>query len=289
MLTTLAVQIWSLELWEIGALLAIGICAGMAGGLLGIGGAVINIPAISLLIGRDIHLAQAAAMNVTFFVALPSAIRHSREGALDKRLLKIVVPAAVIAIIGGVLISGQISNAWLERIFGVFLIYVIFMNVQKLLPSNSSFLRMLGAGRAEYGPDDSRVTVPRGVALGGIVGSGAGLLGIGGGLLTVPLSQKICRIGLPNAIATSAAIMCFTSIVGAITKDVTLPTVPFIEDDGSVTYLPWYEPFKYSIWLIPTCVIGSWFGAKLTHQLPLKTIRSVFIVVVAIGAIKMLW
>ena len=279
MLATLAVQIWSLELWEIGALLTIGICAGLAGGLLGIGGAVINIPAISLLIGKDIHLAQAAAMNVTFFVALPSAIRHSREGALDKRLLKIVVPAAVIAIIGGVFVSGLISNAWLERIFGLFLVYVIFANLQKLLGSN----------RTEFGPADARVTVPRGVALGGIVGSGAGLLGIGGGLLTVPLSQKICRIGLPNAIATSAAIMCFTSIVGAVTKDVTFSSIPFVEPDGSETYLPWYEPLKYSIWLIPTCILGSWFGARLTHQLPLKTIRSVFIVVVAIGAIKMLW
>ena len=45
-----------------------GAVIGCLSGLLGIGGAVVTIPAISLLIGRDIHLAQAAAMNVTFCI-----------------------------------------------------------------------------------------------------------------------------------------------------------------------------------------------------------------------------
>ncbi|MDG2423851.1 MAG: sulfite exporter TauE/SafE family protein [Phycisphaerales bacterium] len=270
-------EIWTLELWEIGVLLGIGIIAGLAGGLLGIGGAVVNIPAISLLIGRDIHLAQAAAMNVTFFVALPAAIRHYKEGQLNARLLKLVVPAALLAIIGGVFLSGAISDLWMQRIFGAFLIYVIIVNIIKLLP-----------GRVDYGVGEARITRGRGILLGSIGGGGAGLLGIGGGLLNVPLSQKICRIPLPVAIATSSAIMCFTSIIGAITKDATLPMVP-IMIDGTETSVPWYEPFKYSIWLIPTCVFGSWFGAKLTHSLPLKAVRIIFLVVVAAAALKMLW
>ncbi|MEE2907785.1 MAG: sulfite exporter TauE/SafE family protein [Planctomycetota bacterium] len=277
MLQILEMQIWTIQVWEILILLGIGIIAGLAGGLLGIGGAVVNIPAISLLIGRDIHLAQAAAMNVTFFVALPSAIRHYREGGLNVRLLKIAAPTAIVAIIGGVFLSGVIANLWMQRIFGAFLIYVIVVNILKLIP-----------GRHDSGQEEARVNLRRGMALGGISGVGAGLLGIGGGLLNVPLSQKICHLSLPAAIATSSAIMCFTSIIGAITKDATLPLVP-ITLNGQVVSLPWYEPFKYAIWLIPTCVFGSWFGAKLTHALPLKTVRIIFLVVVAAAALKMLW
>lgn len=277
MLPSLATQIWSLELWEVWTLLGVGFLAGMAGGLLGIGGAVVTIPAISVLIGKDMHLAQAAAMNVTFFVALPSAIRHYREGALNTRLLRIAAPAAILAIIGGVFLSNVTPNLWLKAIFGVFLIYVIAQNIRKLLPSRNS-------GHAP----DVRVSPVRGLALGGIAGGGAGLLGIGGGLITVPLSQLLCRLPLTQAIATSSAIMCFTSIVGAVTKDATLSSVPFTRPDGQLVYLHWYEPFKYAIWLIPTCVFGSWFGAKLTHRLPVKTIRIIFLVVVAIASVKML-
>ena len=282
MLPTLALHIWSLELWEVGVLLAIGVAAGFTGGLLGIGGAVITIPSISLLIGRDIHLAQAAAMNVTFFVAFPSAIRHHREGALNTSLLKIAAPMAIIAIIGGVFIANIIPNEVLKRIFGLFLVYVIFQNFRKLMSRRTSS----DSVSTSIGP--TQVKRSRGLLLGGIAGGGAGILGIGGGLLTVPLAELICRLRLQEAIATSASIMCFTSIVGAVTKDLTFSSIPFTDNAGNEIYFPWYEPLKYSIWLIPTCVFGSWFGAKLTHRLPLKTIRVVFMIILAAGATKML-
>lgn len=296
-------QFWSLELWEIGILLAIGVAAGLTGGLLGIGGAVVTIPAISLLIGRDIHLAQAAAMNVTFFVALPSAIRHHREGALNTSLLKIAAPMAVVAIIGGVFISNITPNEIMKRVFGLFLVYVIFQNVRKLIGGRNlirSFLPfdLWSFNRSktdqviqvstEPEPSVTPVKRSRGLLLGGIAGGGAGILGIGGGLLTVPLSELLCKLKLQEAIATSAAIMCFTSIIGAVTKDLTFSSIPFTDASGKAYFLPWYEPIRYAVWLIPTCIFGSWFGAKLTHRLPLKTIRIVFICILAAGAAKML-
>ena len=302
MLPILAMQIWSMELWEVGALLAIGVAAGLTGGLLGIGGAVVTIPAISLLIGRDIHLAQAAAMNVTFFVALPSAIRHHREGVLNTSLLKIAAPMAVLAIIGGVFVSNITPNEIMKKIFGIFLLYVIIQNIRKLmgirslirsfLPfdvwffKNASNQSVEPASQPAAGPTEVRRA--RGLMLGGIAGGGAGVLGIGGGLLTVPLAELLCKLRLQEAIATSAAIMCFTSIIGAVTKDLTFSSIPFQDASGTVQYLPWYEPIRYAIWLIPTCIFGSWFGAKLTHRLPLKTIRIIFICILAAGAAKML-
>ena len=303
MLPILAMQIWSLELWEVGALLAIGVAAGFTGGLLGIGGAVVTIPAISLLIGRDIHLAQAAAMNVTFFVALPSAIRHHRAGALNTSLLKVAAPMAVVAIIGGVFVSNITPNEIMKVIFGLFLVYVIFQNIRKLMGGRSLIrtfipfdLQFLQSSKSSSPVDaetesksgPTEVGTSRGLLLGGIAGGGAGILGIGGGLLTVPLAELLCKLRLQEAIATSAAIMCFTSIIGAVTKDLTFSSIPFYDASGNAHYMPWYEPIRYAIWLIPTCIFGSWFGAKLTHRLPLKVIRIIFICILAAGAAKML-
>ena len=70
--------------------------------------------------------------------------------------------------------------------------------------------------------------------------------------------------------------------IGAVTKDLTFSSIPFQDASGTVQYLPWYEPIRYAIWLIPTCIFGSWFGAKLTHRLPLKTIRIIFICILHI-------
>ena len=79
----LDLAVFVLPTWELPVLMCIGLVAGLLGGLLGIGGGVVMIPAIALLLGRDIHLAQAASMNVIFFVAAPAVVRHWRAGAVS--------------------------------------------------------------------------------------------------------------------------------------------------------------------------------------------------------------
>jgi len=70
----------------------IGLAAGALGGLLGIGGSIIMIPALAIFLGDDQHLYQAAAMVVNIAVALPAAIRHKRAGALRDFLNNVLGP-----------------------------------------------------------------------------------------------------------------------------------------------------------------------------------------------------
>jgi len=264
-----------LPIWEIFALLLLGICAGSLGGLIGIGGGVITIPVLSILFGKDIHLAQAASMNVVVFVAVPAAIRHFKQGELPRGLLKYIIPFGVFGIIVGVLSSNRIPDDWMMLIFGLFLVYVIVVNILKLT-----------GRKRETTHDEVKISVARGAAVGTTAGFGAGLLGIGGGLITVPLSQHICRLTLPHAIAISAGLMCFTSVIGAVVKDATLHT---LSDSASGEALQLGEALQIAIWIFPTAIVGAWMGARLTHVLPIKWIRVVFIIVLAAGAIKMLW
>jgi uncharacterized membrane protein YfcA len=267
--------IWTLSVWEILVLVGVGLAAGLLGGLLGIGGGIVNVPAIALLLGRDIHLAQAASMNVTIFVAIPASIRHWKLGGINVQAVRHIVPFGVVGILVGVTASIWIPNDWLGLIFGLFLVYVFWANLQRLLRSN-------GQSDGDEGAATSVTRVRCGV-VGSLAGFGAGLLGIGGGLITVPLSQLICRMPLRQCIATSSTVMVFTAIVGATFKDITLPDVPGIAGD-----ITWYTPLEISVWLIPTCLIGSWIGARLTHVMPLKTVRAIFLVLVAVAAVKML-
>ncbi len=263
-----------LPVWEVLALLGLGFCAGMIGGLIGIGGGVITIPALTFLLGRDIHLAQAASMNVVAFVAIPASIRHWRQGELETRLLRYIVPFGIVGIILGVLANNVVSGYWMGKLFGVFLLYVIFMNVMRLLSA---------VGEPKDG--DTVINIQRGSMIGSAAGFGAGLLGVGGGLLTVPLSQKICRLTLPHAIAISSGLMCFTSIVGAATKDLTISSVL---DSGSGKPLLLIDALQLSLWLFPMAIIGAWLGARFTHVLPVQWIRFVFIIVLLAAALKYL-
>lgn len=268
--------IWTLAVWEILVLVGVGLAAGLLGGLLGIGGGIINVPAIALLLGRDIHLAQAASMNVTIFVAIPAAVRHWKLGGIRMEAVARIVPFGIIGILLGVTASIWISNYWLGWIFGMFLVYVFWTNLRRLLQEN-------GRGPTDEDHDESCCTRGRCGLVGSMAGFGAGLLGIGGGLITVPLTQLICRMPLRQCIATSSTVMVFTALVGAAFKNITLLEVPGIAAD-----VTWYTPLEISVWLIPTCLIGSWTGANLTHAMPLKIVRSIFLILVAAAAIKML-
>ena len=264
----------SISNMEIIWLLALGFCAGMLGGLIGIGGGVITIPALSLIFGKDIHLAQAASMNVVVFVALPAAYRHWRQGEMSTRLLKYIVPFGIAGIIGGVFVNNLVPSYGMSKIFGAFLIYVIIANI----------LKLTGRIREQH-ETEAVISIPRGAAIGTPVGFGAGLLGIGGGLITVPLTQSFSRLTLPRAIAISSGLMCFTSVVGAVVKDLTLHDLKGVGGES----LQVLEALQMAAWIFPTAIIGAWIGARLTHALPVNWIRAVFIVVLVVAAVKMLW
>ncbi len=271
-------EIGSLELWQALALIGVGVLSGSLGGMLGIGGGVVNIPMLTLLLGLPMHLAQAASMSVTPFVAGASALGHHRERAVCVSLLKRLAPVAVVAIIGGICATFVLDDSWLRFIFGVFLIWVAFVHLRKLL------VRTNRSAEPSDGPDaDPLMSWPRAAVVGGCFGFGAGLLGIGGGLITVPLLGIVCRLPLRQCIATSSAVMVVTSIVGAIFKDATIMNAPDMP-----AHVQWWSPLEYAAWLIPSCILSSWGMARLSHKLPLKVIRSVFVALVLVASFKLL-
>ncbi len=272
------------EPWVLIAVALTGLAAGTLGGMLGVGGSVIMIPALVMLFGQGDrnpgfhqHLYQAAAMIVNLAVLLPAARRHYQAGAIQVRALKRIIPFAAVFIIAGVAISnlplfspearflGASGPVWLGRVLAAFLVYVIAVNVRRLI-----------VGRGETA-GQARFDWPRAGGVGVGMGLVAGLMGVGGGAIAVPLQQLLMRLPLRNAIANSATIICFTAGLGAIYKNATLA------QHG----LDWRNSLLLAGLLAPTAIIGGYLGGRLTHMLPVRIVRVAFIGLMVIAAWKM--
>ncbi len=259
---------------EILFLFGLGIIAGTLGGLLGIGGSVIMIPALSIILGWQFHLAQAVAMTVNPAVAASASVKHHRNNNVSWTAVRRVLPLSIFCICIASWLSNSINGAWLELSFGCFLIWVLWDQVACLL------------GKAAHNGNGPKETMTRCSATGGMTGLTAGFLGIGGGLIQVPLLNTLCKIPMKKAIGTSSAIMFVTAIIGAAVKDASL--VNSVNEAGESNGLHAMGAVIKSAWLIPGALIGGWIGAKLTNDLPVKQIRIAFAVLVTLAAIKML-
>ena len=262
------------------ALLAItGLLAGVLGGLLGIGGSVIMIPAMTFIFedlgGEPTGTQQwmAAAMIVNFLLSAPSVMRHRKAKAIYFGVWKWLAPAAIVGIIAGVYISrlgiftGDNQN-YIKLAFGAFMAYVAGYNIWKLFAKQSEGI---SAEQAD------KMSPLRKIAVGGPMGFIAGLLGIGGGSLAVPAQQVILSMPLRNSIATSATTILTISWLGAIYKNAILG------DDGTIT-----RSLLLAACLAPTAMLGGYLGGHLTHTLPLKAVRVAFIGLMVLAAYKMI-
>jgi uncharacterized membrane protein YfcA len=103
------------------------------------------------------------------------------------------------------------------------------------------------------------------------------MLGIGGGIIGIPIMQASCRLPLRQCIGASSAVMTLTALVGASIKIGTIPSHGF----------PISDALLLAALLAPTAVIGGRLGAGLTHKLPLPVVQTVLIALIAVSVWRM--
>lgn len=266
-------------------LLGIGLVMGLLGGMLGIGGSIVMIPAMVFAFGENQHLYQAAAMICNLFVATSSAIAHKKADALVPSVLKWIMPASVVGVVAGVTASNlpvfmghkSYRLAWL---FGAFLVYVACYEAYRLVKSQ--------AGSKDDGHDPGPVR-PSGTLsslIGLVTGVTAGLLGIGAGSVATPLQQILLKLPMRRAMSNSAVAIIGIAGVGAIYKNLTLgPDIDFSLFAGDS---PLTASLKIAAFIVPTGFVGGYIGGHLMHRLPRDLVRTLFIMVVVWGAYKLL-
>jgi hypothetical protein len=104
-------------------LLLIGLVGGFAGGLLGIGGGAIYVPAMVILLEENQHLAQGASLAAIIATGLVGGLTHLRQQNVRLSAVAQVAPAAVVAGFGAAFVADVLDVDVLQRIFAVVIVY----------------------------------------------------------------------------------------------------------------------------------------------------------------------
>jgi uncharacterized membrane protein YfcA len=265
-----------LDLDPIHILLAVilGLVAGVIGGLAGIGGSLVMIPGLGLIYGYDEpdrviqHLYMASAMGVNVLVSAPAAWQHKKKGSLSIPTAKLILPGMLIGMMSGVWVSDQAPGRWLFSLLAAFIAIYAISNL--IRAARKTIEPELTQMRTEWWPY---------ALIGLFTGFLGGLIGIGGGLVMVPLMQMFCRVPLKTAIGTSSAVMVVSALLGATQKVLNL------ENHG----LEWMQALKLIGIMGPGAVVGGILGAKLAHALPLQGLRVAVSILLALIAARLVF
>lgn len=225
----------------------LGLAAGVASGLFGVGGGVIVVPGLLLLLPTTTFFdAKAASLLAMAIGAVPGIVRHHRAGHVDWRRGFALGGGGVVASIASVLFVERVAEGTLQVAFGLFLVLV------------GARLWFPVAPRPERreGHAATAVAVATGVAA-GLLG---GAFGIGGGILMVP-ALVFAGATMHQAVATSLVAVV---LVGAAST-------------GAHAWLG-YGPILLLVGL-PVAVgslAGSRLGASLAQRLHADRLRRAF-------------
>ena len=256
-------------------LAVLGIGTGFLAGLLGVGGGMLLVPFITIIlanrgVGADlsVKMAIATSMATIIFTSLSSVRAHHQRGAVRWDIVKRLAPGIVIgSIIGSLGVFALLKGAYLAIFFGLF---VSFSATQMILDKKPKPTRQLPGTGGQ-------------LAAGGFIGFLSGLVGAGGGFISVPF-MTWCNVPIHNAVASSAALgfpIAVANVLG------------YAISGQSVQNLP-EASFGY-IWLPALAVIAlcsfltAPLGAKAAHTIAVSKLKRVFASILYLLAAYMLY
>jgi uncharacterized membrane protein YfcA len=203
---------------------AAGTVAGSLGALLGLGGGVFLVPFLNLVLG--LPFSAAAAISLTTVIATSSTVSAGRAGKqlINMKLgMLLEVATAAGSFLGGVT-AQFVSQSILQRLFGFVAAIVALIMLSRLRRRNVILDPAADPGvlGGRYHEEESGGTVtyrvkrlPLAVAASFVAGNLSSLLGIGGGIIKVPVLNAWCGVPLRAAAATSAFMIGVTATAGA--------------------------------------------------------------------------
>lgn len=200
-------------------LLLTGIGAGLFGALLGLGGGVVLVPILTLAFGLPLTQAIGTSLVAVVATSAAGAAHNIRSGRADVRLGLTLELGSVVGAGAGGLLAGLLSERLLAGLFAALMVYTVL----SLLPSVARPRPAVAGAPAmdPSAPDGDLAPAYRSrrlpMALGGSLAAGvtSALLGVGGGVLKVPVMRLVMGAPMHVATATSNFIVGVTGAAGA--------------------------------------------------------------------------
>jgi uncharacterized membrane protein YfcA len=255
------------------ALIVIGAFAGVIGGLLGVGGGVVLVPAFfyafdQLGYGGNqlMQVCVATSMATIVITSLRSVSAHNRKGAVDWEVLKTWGPTLVISAAIGTFVAGQVSSMTLQAVFGTL--------------AGLAGLWM-AFGRDHWRLGDAMPGQPVRSGLAGAVGFFSAMMGIGGGTFGVPL-MTLYAMPIHRAVATASGFGVLIA-VPAVLGFLLLPVA------GAPPYTMGAINLPAFLVVIGTTLMTTPLGVRLAHAMnpkPLKRAFAIFLTLVALNMLR---
>ncbi|KQX87839.1 sulfite exporter TauE/SafE family protein [Variovorax sp. Root473] len=259
----------------IAELAALGLGTGFLAGLLGIGGGMLMVPFITIIMGQRgvpadlaVKMAIATSMATIIFTSVSSVRAHHQRGAVRWDIVQRLAPGIVIGSLAGSLGVFALLKGTALAIF--FALFVGFSATQMFLDKKPKPARQMPGTGGQ-------------LAAGGVIGFISGLVGAGGGFISVPF-MTWCNVAIHNAVATSAALgfpIAVANVLGYVLSGQSVQGLPA----GAFGYI-WLP----ALVVIAACsVFTAPLGAKAAHSLPVKKLKRVFASILYLLAAYMLW
>jgi uncharacterized membrane protein YfcA len=265
---------------------AVSILAGVIGSLLGLGGGIIVIPALTLLFHIDIRYAIGASIVAVIATSSGAAAAYVRDGLANLRVAMVLELATTTGALSGAFLAGMIGARWLYIIFGLVLAYSSVVMYRKRNEPDLDQITTKPAPWADYLRLHSsyydqrlgreivyRVVRTRvGLVWMYVAGAISGLLGIGSGSLKVPAMDVAMRMPIKVSTATSNFMIGVTAAASAGVYFMRGDIDPFVAAPVAVGVL-----------------IGALIGSNLLPKLQSSTIRLFFVLILLWISAQMLF
>jgi len=262
-------------LLPVAALLAAGAGAGFAGGLFGIGGGFVVVPALVLILPllgaapeQLTHVAVGTSLATIIFTSLRSVRSHALRNSVDVAVLKSWAPWVVLGTFAATIVADRFTSATLALIFGI---GVLGFAVHFLSPRvhDRQLLEAMPAGAAKIG-------------LAGGLGMFSALLGIGGGTITT-MVMTLSGTPIHRAIGTASgmgAIIAIPATIGFAIIGFGQPGMPW----GSLGYVN----LPAALAIVSVSVLVAPLGVAAAHRLSPSLLRRVFALYLIVVGITMI-
>jgi uncharacterized membrane protein YfcA len=230
----------------------IGVGAGLASGLLGVGGGIVMVPLLVAILGFSQHEAHATSLAAIVLLGLAGALTYAAQGNVDLRVAALLAAGSLIGVPLGARVMAQSSEGLLKAMFGALMIAVaIELLVGQPVPGASPTKLTVGL---------ASITAAAGV----VVGVLSALFGVGGGVVMVPFMVLVLDKTQHLAQGTSLVVIVPTAIAGVMAHS-----------------RRGYVSFSYGAMMAIGGIPAGFVGATIAQEIPARTLTTGFGVVLA--------